>query len=219
MKYVLGGYDCPTIVYLIPSSRVCNHEVNQHDTRTSITQTPFGVTCLLLESIQSKKNCSSYSSKRAAVLGQTFVPTHFEAQAVQCKLSRHEIYQFSVLFNLMGPHILFLIKMIWMKEYQRYILSGSSYLPISHCAKREKIIFFPSRLSRMQFCILLRTNLLLQRALAPLIIPSLIFPFHLIRSFLHSPSPFLTCPETPSTPPPLPLCRVHRFRCPVVSLK
>lgn len=90
-------------------------------------------------------------------------------------------------------------------------MSRFSYLPISLCAKGEKICFFPSRLSRMQFCILLQTNLLLQRALAPLIIPSLISPFHLIRSFLRSPSPFLTCLETPSTPPPLPLCRVHHF--------
>lgn len=35
-------------LYLIPSSRVCNHEVNQHDTMTSITPAPVGVTCLLL---------------------------------------------------------------------------------------------------------------------------------------------------------------------------
>lgn len=55
MKYVLGDCDCPTAMYLIPSSRVCNHEVNQHDTRTSITQTPFGVTCSLLKSIQSRR--------------------------------------------------------------------------------------------------------------------------------------------------------------------
>lgn len=59
MKYVLGGCDCPRHsephLYLIPSSRVCNHEVNQHDTRASITQAPFGLTCLLLESIQGKK--------------------------------------------------------------------------------------------------------------------------------------------------------------------
>lgn len=58
MEYVLCGSDCPSTVYLISSSRVCNREVNQHDTRTSITQTPFGVTCLLLESTQriEKKN-------------------------------------------------------------------------------------------------------------------------------------------------------------------
>lgn len=54
MKHVLGGCDCPTTVHLIPSSRVCNHEVNQHDTSTSITRAPFGVTCLLRESMEKK---------------------------------------------------------------------------------------------------------------------------------------------------------------------
>lgn len=68
-------------------------------------------------------------------------------------------------------------------------------------------------------CILLRTNLLLQRAPAPLIIPPLISPFHLIRSFLHSPSSFLTCPETPSTPPPLPLRGVPLLLMSRCSLK
>lgn len=80
MKYVLGGCDCPTAVYLIPSSRVCNHEVNQHDTRTSITQTPFGVTSLLLESIQRKgkrkKKSTIYSRKGQWAWGR-FVPAHF----------------------------------------------------------------------------------------------------------------------------------------------
>lgn len=86
---------------------------------------------------------------------------------------------------------------------------GSLYVPTS-LVKGDN--FFPPLLSIiMQFCNLLQTNLLLQRALAPLIIPSLISSSHLIRSFLRSPSQFLTCPETPSTPPPLPLCGAYHF--------
>lgn len=48
-------YHCEPHLYLIPSSRVCNHEVNQNDTRASITQAPIGVTCLFLERVQRKK--------------------------------------------------------------------------------------------------------------------------------------------------------------------
>ena len=87
-------------LYLIPSSRVCNHEVNQHDTRASITPAPFGVTCLLRERIQSKKkkkkkNSSTYFRKGHRLFCFFFIfffiQGHFLAWPAQCKLSGHYI--------------------------------------------------------------------------------------------------------------------------------
>lgn len=90
MEYVLGGSDCPSTVYLFPSSEVCNHEVNQHDTGTSIIQTPFGVTCLLQE--KAEKSCI-YISKNGSG-NEVDCSSSFLLQAAQCKLQLRCIYHF-----------------------------------------------------------------------------------------------------------------------------
>lgn len=87
MKFDLRGCDCPLHgAHLIPSSELRNHEVNQRDTRTSISQTPIGLTWKLAQKKVGKKG-SGY-------LRYMYFPPQY-------------IYHFSVLFNLQGFHIVF----------------------------------------------------------------------------------------------------------------
>lgn len=97
----------PTTVFLIRtpslSSRVCNHEVNQHDTRSSITPAPFGVTGLLPESIQSEKRKRKHVFQKQ---GSGHEVGFFHPVSAHCMLSMYYMYLLREPLDLMGPRVI-----------------------------------------------------------------------------------------------------------------
>lgn len=128
-----------------------------------------------------------------------FVPAHFchRLHIVSTHLS------FYCTFLISG--VFYLFSLFEMIQCFRILISSSFTIK----EKKEHIFYYYYPTST--FVLSSKQISSTKGPLAPLIIPSLISSFHLIRTFLHSPSPFLTCPKTPSTPPPLPLCKVQCF--------